>query len=76
MNLHPKLHFVYTSHTSADVVSTRSCYSLSRTPDHPCNAFALAQDRVCVLKRLHKTSSHDNYELHHSYSRGSFGRVN
>ena len=32
-----------TSHTSADVVSTSQCHSLSRTPDHLSNASALAQ---------------------------------
>ena len=45
-NLHPILHLTHTSHTSADVVSTSSCHSLSRTPDHPSNASALAQGRL------------------------------
>ena len=49
-SVHTMLHLTHTSHTSADVVSTRSCHGMSRTPDHPSNAFALAQ---VTLKRGH-----------------------
>ena len=57
-NLHPMLQLTHTSHTSADVVNTSSCHSLSRTPDHPSNASSLTQD---ALEKVHLSCAHTRH---------------